>query len=100
MPSTVDVTSLLQAEQDGLNVDGILAVANTRGDYIVDSLTPTNSYSDWTLILAELKTLVLTVSTPNSARRGSPTQGRVEAFLHVRKQNKRQQKHRRGKIPS
>jgi len=36
MPSTVDVTFRLQADQDGLNVDGILAVANTRGDYIVE----------------------------------------------------------------
>jgi hypothetical protein len=36
MPSTVAVTFRLQADQGGLNVDGILAVANTRGDYIVE----------------------------------------------------------------
>jgi hypothetical protein len=36
MPATVDVTFRLQADQDGLNVDGILAVANNRGDYIVE----------------------------------------------------------------
>jgi hypothetical protein len=36
MPSTVDVTFRLQAEQDGLNVDGILGVANSRGEYIIE----------------------------------------------------------------
>lgn len=36
MPSGVDVTFRLQADQDGLNVDGILGVANTRGEYIVE----------------------------------------------------------------
>jgi hypothetical protein len=36
MPSTVAVTFRLQAEQDGLNVDGILGIANTRGDYIIE----------------------------------------------------------------
>jgi len=36
VPATVDVTFRLQAEQDGLNVDGILGVANSRGEYIVE----------------------------------------------------------------
>jgi len=36
IPDGVDVTFRLQAEQDGLNVDGILAVANSRGEYIVE----------------------------------------------------------------
>lgn len=36
MPARADVTFRLQAEQDGLNVDGILGVANSRGEYIVE----------------------------------------------------------------
>jgi hypothetical protein len=36
MPSTVEVTFRLQAEQDGLNVDGILGVTNRRGEYLVE----------------------------------------------------------------
>jgi hypothetical protein len=36
MPSTVAVTFRLQAEQDGLNVDGILGVASRSGEYIVE----------------------------------------------------------------
>jgi hypothetical protein len=36
MPAGVDVTFRLREEQDGLNVDGILGVANTRGEYIVE----------------------------------------------------------------
>jgi hypothetical protein len=36
MPARVDVTFRLQARQDGFNVDGILGVADSRGEYIVE----------------------------------------------------------------